>query len=89
MPPDTASTRISREEYLQGELSSEIRHEYVAGNVYAMSGGTLNHQRIAGNFLRMAGNQLAGKTCFPTPAAFSNFKCPSAAARRLSTIPTA
>jgi Uma2 family endonuclease len=62
--------RISREEYLQGELASEIRHEYVAGNVYAMSGGTLNHQLIAGNFLRMAGNQLAGKPCFPTGSDF-------------------
>ena len=62
--------RISRQDYLQGELASEIRHEYVAGNVYAMSGGTLNHQRIAGNFLRLAGNQLAGKTCFPTGSDF-------------------
>ncbi|MEO8615191.1 MAG: Uma2 family endonuclease [Luteolibacter sp.] len=61
---------ISREDYLQGELDSEIRHEYVAGNVYAMSGGTLNHQRIAGNFMRLAGNQLAGKPCFPTGSDF-------------------
>ena len=65
-----ADNRISRDEYLQGELASEIRHEYVAGNVYAMSGGTLNHQRIAGNFMRMAGNQLAGKPCFPTGSDF-------------------
>ncbi len=49
--------RISREDYLHGELASEIRHEYVAGSVYATSGGTLNHQRIAGNFMRLAGNQ--------------------------------
>ena len=61
---------ISRDEYLEGELASEIRHEYVAGNVYAMSGGTLNHQRIAGNFMRIAGNQLAAKTCFPTGSDF-------------------
>ena len=61
-----ADKRISRDEYLQSELASEIRHEYVAGNVYAMSGGTLNHQRVAGNFMRLAGNQLAGKPCFPT-----------------------
>jgi Uma2 family endonuclease len=65
-----AEKRISREEYLEGELASEIRHEYVAGNVYAMSGGTLNHQRIAGNFIRIAGNQLAEKTCFPTGSDF-------------------
>jgi Uma2 family endonuclease len=65
-----AHHRISRDEYLQGELGSEIRHEYVAGNVYAMSGGTLNHQRIAGNFMRSSGNQLAGKPCFPTGSDF-------------------
>lgn len=61
---------ISRDEYLEGELASEIRHEYVAGNVYAMSGGTLNQQRIAVNFMRIAGNQLAGKPCFPTGSDF-------------------
>jgi Uma2 family endonuclease len=61
---------ISREEYLEGELVSEVRHEYVAGQVYAMSGGTLNHQRIAGNFLRSAGNQLKGESCFPTGSDF-------------------
>ncbi len=65
-----ADKRITREDYLQGELASDIRHEYVAGNVYAMSGGTLNHQRIARNFLRLAGNQLAGKPCFPTGSDF-------------------
>jgi len=62
--------RISRDEYLEGELASEIRHEYVGGNVYAKSGGTLNHQRIAGNFFRFAGNQLTGKPCFPTGSDF-------------------
>jgi Uma2 family endonuclease len=70
MALEIANHWISRDEYLEGELASEIRHEYVAGNVYAMSGGTLNHQRIAGNFMRMAGNQLSGKTCFPTGSDF-------------------
>ena len=65
-----ARDRISRGEYLQGELGSEIRHEYVAGNVYAMSGGTLNHQRVAGNFFYLAKRQLAGKPCFPTGSDF-------------------
>jgi Uma2 family endonuclease len=65
-----ADNRISEEEYLQGELASEIRHEYVAGNVYAMSGGTLNHQRVAGNFFYLIRRQLAGKPCFPTGSDF-------------------
>ena len=65
-----ADNRISREDYLQGELASEIRHEYVAGNLYAMSGGTLNHQRIAGNFSYLVRRELAGNSCFPTGSDF-------------------
>jgi len=63
-------TFISRQDYLDGELISEIRHEYVAGNVYAMSGGILNHQRVAGNFIFSATRQLKGKSCFPTSSDF-------------------
>ena len=54
---------ISEKEYLAGELVSEIRHEYVDGQVYAMTGGTLNHARIAGNVSREIGNFLKGKEC--------------------------
>lgn len=70
MQPAVANKHISRDDYLQGELASEIRHEYIAGHVYAMSGGTLNHQRIAGNFLRFSGNQLTGRSCFPSSMGF-------------------
>lgn len=65
-----AENRISREEYLEGELASEIRHEYVAGNVYAMSGGTLNHQRIAETswaMLRKASAQVSGMASAGVP----------------------
>lgn len=65
-----ANHPISRDEYLQGELGSEIRHEYVAGSVYAMSGGTLNHQRIAGNFERLSKDQLTGDASFPIGSGF-------------------
>ena len=37
------------EEYFRFEESSPIKHEYVAGEVYAMSGATARHNRIAGN----------------------------------------
>jgi len=40
---------MSIEEYLQGELVAEIKHEYIDGYVYAMAGAKLNHERIAGN----------------------------------------
>jgi Uma2 family endonuclease len=34
---------------LQGEQESQVRHEYVAGQVFAMTGAGEAHNRIAGN----------------------------------------
>jgi Uma2 family endonuclease len=51
---------ISEEEYLKGELLSEVKHEYVAGRVYAMSGGSVNHSAVARNFLLAIGSSLRG-----------------------------
>ncbi len=41
--------KISEQEYLAGELVSEIKHEYIDGIPYAMAGASKNHQRITGN----------------------------------------
>lgn len=41
--------RLSVEEYLALEEKSEIRHEYVAGYIFAMGGATDAHNIIAGN----------------------------------------
>lgn len=41
---------ISVEEYLRLEKSSEIRHEYVGGYLYAMTGTSRRHNRIVTNF---------------------------------------
>ncbi len=49
---------ISREEYLEIERQSPIRHEYRRGLVYAMSGGTDNHDRIAFNLLKAIDNHF-------------------------------
>jgi len=54
---------ISIEDYLQGELVSEVRHEYVDGEVFALVGARLKHNRIGKNVLRSLGNQLEGKPC--------------------------
>ncbi|GAA5005942.1 Uma2 family endonuclease [Acinetobacter puyangensis] len=40
---------ISEDEYLNDEKISDIKHEYIDGYVYAMSGASANHNRIAGN----------------------------------------
>ena len=47
----SALPTMTVEEYFRFEESSEIKHEYVAGEVYAMSGGTVRHDRIATNVL--------------------------------------
>jgi Uma2 family endonuclease len=48
---------LTPEEYLAGELQSEIRHEYINGEVFAMAGASETHNRIALNiafYLRAA-----------------------------------
>ena len=44
--------RLSLEEYLAIEEASPIKHEFVAGEVYAMSGVTLRHNLITLNLVR-------------------------------------
>ena len=53
------------EEYLEGELNSQVRHEYVEGHVYAMSGASDDHNRIAGNIFSFLHSALRGKPCEP------------------------
>jgi len=59
------SDLLTIEEYLAGEMSSPVKHEYVGGAIYAMAGGTNNHNAIATNALVSLGTQLRGKACRP------------------------
>ncbi len=54
---------ISVDEYLAGELVSNIKHEYVAGVVHAIAGASNAHNMISTNLLRSLGNQLEGSHC--------------------------
>ncbi len=58
---------VTEEEYLQGELTSNIKHEYVDGKIYAMAGASKNHDIIAGNIYRRFGNHLENinSNCIP------------------------
>jgi Uma2 family endonuclease len=38
------------EEYLEVEINSEERHEYIDGEVISVTGGTPNHNQILLNF---------------------------------------
>jgi Uma2 family endonuclease len=51
------------EEYFAWEERQEVRHEYIDGEVYAMSGGTINHSLIALNFGSLLRNHLSGSGC--------------------------
>jgi Uma2 family endonuclease len=48
MPDASALPTMTVEEYFRFEERSPIKHEYVAGEVYAMSGATWRHNLIAG-----------------------------------------
>lgn len=54
---------MSTEEYLDGETHSVVRHEYLAGEVYAMAGAGERHNRIAGNFFFHLRAASRGKAC--------------------------
>ena len=41
--------QITTDDYLQGELLSQVRHEYLDGRVYAMAAAGERHDRIAMN----------------------------------------
>ena len=54
---------ISADDYLAGEIHSPIRHEYVAGEVFAMADATEEHATIAGNLFALLRNQVRGGPC--------------------------
>lgn len=57
--------RISPEEYLEGEMLAETKHEYVGGIVYAMAGARNRHIQIATNILGELHAALRGHSCQP------------------------
>jgi Uma2 family endonuclease len=54
---------ISTDDYLERELNSQMKHEYIAGAVFAMVGVTNAHNMIAGNALIAFGTRLKGRPC--------------------------
>ena len=58
-------TKISVDDYLEGEKISPIRYEYVNGEVYAMAGASDNHNRIARNSLNILTRHLGNSPCEP------------------------
>ena len=55
--------KISTEDYLAGEESSPVKHEYVAGEVFAMAGASDAHVTVSGNLFALLRNQVRGGPC--------------------------
>jgi Uma2 family endonuclease len=54
---------ISVEDYLAGEAVSPIKHEYVAGEVFAMAGASDAHVTVTGNLFAVLRAHVRGGPC--------------------------
>lgn len=55
--------KYSLEEYFALERESDMRHEYLEGDIYAMSGGSRSHERIVSDMDTILNIQLREKGC--------------------------
>lgn len=56
---------LSVEDYLESELRSEVKHEFLGGEVHAMAGASNRHNEIATNATVSLGLRLRGTNCRP------------------------
>jgi Uma2 family endonuclease len=56
-------TCITKSAYLATESASDIRHEYINGDVYAMAGASENHGKIRTNLTVILGTHFRERNC--------------------------
>jgi Uma2 family endonuclease len=54
---------VSFRDYVVAEEHSDLKHEWLDGGVYAMSGGVPEHSRLAAAVIAQLSAQLKGKPC--------------------------
>ena len=54
---------LTEEEYLEGERHSEVRHELVGWQAWAMAGASEEHNIVSGNLFNALSAHLRGKRC--------------------------
>lgn len=63
-----ARQKITVAEYLAMERASEEKHEFLAGEIYLMSGATSDHNLVAGNTYASLHAQLRKRPCLVYPS---------------------
>lgn len=61
----SAQRRFTVEEYFKIDSDSDVRHEYVNGQVIDLAGGTDRHSQITVNVIGELRNRLRGEPCQP------------------------
>jgi Uma2 family endonuclease len=56
-------TKLTEQQYLEIERAAEFKHEFLDGEMIAMSGATLRHSDIASNVLAELRGRLRGSQC--------------------------
>jgi Uma2 family endonuclease len=60
---ETPAPKMTVQEYLDFERAATVRHEYVDGEIYAMSGESPDHNRIARNAVVLLETLFADRPC--------------------------
>ena len=55
--------RITEQEYLAADRAADYKSEFVAGEMYAMSGGTARHSHLGVRVVRQLDSRLEGSSC--------------------------
>ena len=63
MVASSDTSYMSPSEYLEWEEQQDIKYEYINGEVFAMTGGTIPHNDIAFNLASGLRNHLKGSKC--------------------------
>jgi Uma2 family endonuclease len=61
--PILPNRRLTFDEYLEFEMASPLRHEFVDGEVYVIEGASRRHSRVVANIATLLHSAAAGGTC--------------------------
>jgi Uma2 family endonuclease len=65
---DVARKRASYAEYKAFAETADVKHEYIAGEIVAMAGGTIEHGRLITQLTVLLRDGLVGRPCIVLPA---------------------